>query len=536
MPAPALGGRGARTLPRWSGWAWSAIGVAALFVAITCWWLSRDLGVPSADAGSHLFAAVEYHDVLVRGDFGALWTQSGYYPPLTFLVGGLATLVGGVNVSAPVVGENLVYVTLLALGCYGAGRLLAGPRAGFLAVVFALGSPLLIEQFHVFMIDAPEAAMVAASVWLVLASERFSRAGVAAAAGLAVGLGLNSKEQYPLFVAGLLVVVLARGGWRNWRGLVAFGAVVLVVALPWYAINWHQLSFYARAGLANANLPPRGKPPLASVSNLGWYGWAILNGLLFAPLFAFAAIGVGHALATVVRARRLPAAARAAAVGCRPELLGGLLAGWLGITLTPHHDMRYTLPLIVYLAVLGTAWIVGLSRGLRLAASLALGVAVVATTLGATFGVGGQARILLAGHPIATDVSFGIPPPDQITVYADRDFVVAAPRRVADVPGFMRRLHAAGVTGVAWSPSDFRLGDTAADPQGMILLARFAHMAYAGAGEWDYHDPHHAFLLHRPLGAIAQPPCVALDDGTGLWAMLGHVPGERGARLWCPAA
>ncbi|HEX5145920.1 MAG TPA: glycosyltransferase family 39 protein [Conexibacter sp.] len=533
--APALRERAAGTGGRASGWGWAAIGLVGLFIAISCWWLSRDLGVPSADAGSHLFAAVEYHDVLVRGDVAALWTQSGYYPPLTFFVGGLATLVGGLDVSAPVVGENLVYVTLLAAGCYGTGRLLAGPQAGFLAVVFALGSPLLIEQFHVFMIDAPEAAMVAASVWLVLASARFERVGVAALAGLVVGLGLNSKEQYPLFVAGLLLVVLARGGWRNWRGLLAFGAVVLVVAAPWYAINWHQLGLYARAGLANANLPPRGKPPLASVSNLGWYLWAILNGLLFAPLFAFAAVGVGHALATLARARTLRAPLRAVAVGCRPELLGGLFAGWLGITLTPHHDMRYTMPLIVYLAALGTGWIAGLARGPRLAASLALGAAILATTLGATFGAGGQARVLLAGHPIATDVSFGIPAPDQITLYADHDFVVSAPRRGADVPRFMRRLHAAGVTGVAWVPSDFRLGDPAADPQGMILLARFAHMAYAGAGRWDYHDPDHVFLLHRPLSAVHQAPCVRLGDGTGLWALRGHVPGERGAALWCPA-
>lgn len=520
-----------RATVRWSGWAWAAIAAVVAFVAITCWWVSRDLGVPSADAGSHLFTTVAYHDLLAEGDIAGLWTRSGYYPPLTFVVGALASLIGGLNAGAPVVGQNVVYVSLLAAGCYGTGRLLAGPRAGFLAVAFALGSPLLIEQFHVFMIDAPEAAMVAVSVWLVLASERFARVGVAAAAGLAIGLGLNSKEQFPLFVAGLLLVVLVRGGWRNWRGIVALGGVVLVVAVPWYVINWDMLGEYAKAGLANANLPPRGKPPIASISNVGWYLWALLNGLLFAPLFAFAAVGVAHAVATIARARTVPGAV---AAGCRPELLGGLAVGWLAITLTPHHDMRYTMPLIVYLAVLGTVWIVGLARTPRRLATAALGIAVLATTLGASFGAGSEVRVLLAGKPVATDVSFGIPAPDQVTVYSDHDFVVSAPRRDDDVPGFMRRLRAAGATGVSWNPSDFVVGDVVADPQGMILLARFAGVTYLGTAPLR-HDPHHVLLLRRRLGAFPSPQCLTLPDHSGIWVAFGQPRGVGGLRLTCPA-
>ena len=42
---------------------------------------------------------------------------------------------------------NVVFVLLLALGCYNVGRLAFGQLAGVLAVVFALGSPLVIEEF-----------------------------------------------------------------------------------------------------------------------------------------------------------------------------------------------------------------------------------------------------------------------------------------------------------------------------------------------------------------------------------------------------
>jgi 4-amino-4-deoxy-L-arabinose transferase-like glycosyltransferase len=516
---------------RWSTSAWGAIALVVAFIAVTWWWVSRDLGVPSGDAASHLYTAVAYYELIANGDFAAFWTRSGYYPPLTFVVGGLGAFVGAVNVGAPVVAQNVVYVSLLAAGCYGTGRLVAGSRAGFLAVVFALGSPLLIEQFHVFMIDAPEAAMVALSVWLVLLSDRFARVGVASLAGLAVGLGFNSKEQFPLFLAGLLLVVLLRGGWRHWRGLIAFGGVAAVVALPWYAINWEVLDEYARAGLANANLPPRGKPPLVSVANLGWYLWATLNGLLFAPLCAFAAVGVGDALVKTVRAAR---ASFSASSGHRPELLGGLLGGWLAITLTPHHDMRYTMPLIVYLAVLGTAWIVALSRPARLLATAALALAVTATTLGATFGVGGDVKILLAGRPVVTNVILGIPPPKQITVYADHDFLVSAPRREVDMPGFMEALRAEGVTGLAWEQPQFPVRDTVADLQGLILLGRFAGLAFPEPGFWDYADPDHAFLIRRPSSGSAVPPCLTLADGSGIWVVRGQVPGGEPLRYFCP--
>ena len=96
-------------LPRTSGWAWGAIALVAMFTAITWWWLSRDRGVPFYDAASHLTTVVAYHDLLRSGDLGELLHRSGFYPPLTFLIGAAATFIGGLNASAPVIGENVVY-------------------------------------------------------------------------------------------------------------------------------------------------------------------------------------------------------------------------------------------------------------------------------------------------------------------------------------------------------------------------------------------------------------------------------------------
>jgi hypothetical protein len=534
---------------RWSGWAWGAIGVVAIFIAISWWWVSRDRAVPSADAASDLITVLAYHDRLLDGDLGRLLYESGYYPPLTFLTGAVATLIGGLNASAPIIGANLVYGSLIALGCYQTGRLVSGPLAGFLAVVFVLGSPLLIEQFHVFMIDAPEAALAAVAVWLILASRRFADVRLSAAAGVAVGAGLASKEQFPLFVAGLLVVVLLRErGWRNWRGIAVFAGVGVVIAAPWYVANLSDLGTYVTAAGGGVDLPARGKPPLLSIANAGWYLWAFVNGLLFTPLFLFAATGTARAVVAVVR-RPIERDASRPLGGLAPELLGGLFGGWLGLTLTRHHDMRYSMGLLVYLAVLGTAWIVTLRRPLRIGATVALGAAVIATTLGASFGVGGEARILLAGAPIVTDRSYGIPPPNQLTLYSDHDFVVSAPRRLDDIPGLFAAMRRDGVTGVAWDPSQGPSRDPVFDSQGILLLARFNAFETIDIGYtrfvtrdparpsrdgtvWNIADPDHVFI--RREQTLAGSPCVALSDGTYLYLTLGN-PFDGTGTPYCPS-
>lgn len=521
-----------RPLPL-SPWAWGAVAATATFVAITCWWLSRDLSTPSGDPGAHLLWANHVRDLLASGSFGEIVTVPQMYPPATYVVGGLAALVGGIGVRAPILGENLVYVPLLALGCYQTGRLAQDARAGFLAVVFALGTPLVIEQFHVFMLDAPQLAIVAVSVWLILASSRFSRVGVALLAGAAVGLGVLTKQTFPLYVVGLLAVVLARGGWRNWRGLVAFAGAALVVGAPWYAVNHSMLSLWTHEGWGGVQhigvlgVPPQETPPLVSFANLTWYGWATLNGVLFAPLTAFAAVGVVRSVQAARRQREV------VLNGFFPELVGGLAGGWLAITLMPHHDLRYGMPLLVFLAVLGTAWIGPLGRRARVVAMALLACAVAATTLGVGFGVGHEVRLRLTGHTPAFVRHRGLPPRDEVTLYADSAFRVSGPRREDDVLGFFKRLRREGVVHVSWTYADAPFDDRAFDLQGLSLFADMSAREFGRDPAWPGPNERNAVLVHRPLSApdrpSPEPPCLQLSDGTGVWVVLSS--GEA----FCPA-
>jgi uncharacterized membrane protein YsdA (DUF1294 family) len=500
--------------------AWGAIAIVVAFIAITRWWLSADQGVPYNDAAQHLFWALHVRDLFDGGRPEVVFDFPSFYPPATFLLGAAATYVGGMTVAAPIMAQNLVYVPLLALGCFQLGRTLAGPRAGLLAVVFALGAPFVIEQFHVFMLDAPQAALVALAAWLILASERFSRTGIAALAGLAVGVGIESKQLVPLYLAGLVVCVLARGGgWRNGRGIAAFVAVAAAVGSPWYVRQLalgHTEMLHAASigGDASAVAPgaayPPARPPLLSLDNAAWYFWATLNGLLFAPLFAFAVVGVGTAVARVRRAR--PQEDRTL------ELLCGLGGAWLALTLLPHKDMRYSLSLIVYLAVLGTAWLVRLPRRREAVAVALLALAIAAAQMGATFGLGPETARQLPGSRRA-DLGEGVPPRDRVVVYENHDYMVSGPVR-RDVPNLFKALHRAGALGVAWvdrvEPWDKNFEDT-----GLWVLARVANLpVVAQGGQLETPGPGQALLV-RAQGSVNGAPCLRLADGSGVWVMLG---------------
>jgi 4-amino-4-deoxy-L-arabinose transferase-like glycosyltransferase len=508
--------------PGWSAAAWSAIALTTAFVAIACWWVAVDRSVPGTEAGSHLGTALQYRDLLATGDLLGPFRAYAIHPPLVLVLGAVAELVGGIDVAPPVIAQNLVFVPLLALGCYHAAKLGYGTRAGALAVAFALGSPLLIEQFHVFMLDAPLAALVATSVWLILASERFERAGVAALAGAATGLGLLVKPQFPFYVAGLVAVVLLRDrGWRNGRGIAAFALAALAVGAPWYVAHAGTLGDLANAPVGSAEtgtLPPR-----LSLANLAWYGWGALGSLLFAPLSALLAIGVARAVATVRTGHRGAAAFER---DTAPELLGGLLGGWLFLLLTPVHVVRYALPLLVYLAVLGTAWIVRLEPRAQRVATAALALAVAATTLGIAFGVGGDVRLSLGSTISRTEAWAGVAPRNEIVVYSDHDFEVSGPQRGGRMLALMRALRRDGVTGVAWLQ---RQVTPAFEDQGLHAFASMARLS--APMPTDPLPPGVALLLHGPVGA-GPPPCVTLADDTGVWLRLERAGDAQ--PFYCP--
>jgi 4-amino-4-deoxy-L-arabinose transferase-like glycosyltransferase len=507
-----------------SGYAWGVIGVTTAFIALTCWWLTQDRSIPVYDAGGHLSRAFRFHDLLQGGHLSEPFTFTSVYPPLVHLVGALAAFIGGVNVASPIIGANVIFVPLLTLGCYQTGRLLFGPLAGLLAAVFVLGSPLLIAQFHVFMLDAPETAVVAVSMWLILASEDFSRVHVAAWAGLAVGCGLLIKETSAFFIAGIVLVALARGGWRRRRGLVAFFATALVVGAPWYLYHLSKLRDIASIA-SGAGSPAGNVPPTLSIANLTWYFWSALNSLLYAPLVIFVVVGAIWMISAVPHDRITK--------GPGMEFLVGGLVAWLANTLAHNHDLRYNMPLLPYLAVIGTGWIVYVSRRVRVAAIGVLALAVAANTLGTTFGVGKEVSTALVSSPAHTAAR-----PDRIVWYSNAGYLVAGPQRDGDVLGLLRALRRRGVRQVTFRfikerEDVFGPGPSHFSTSGLLALSLIAHLDTSPHTELVRTGPQVVALIHRRITSSAPPPCTRLSNGTGVYVLRLN-PAVHRLSLYCP--
>lgn len=128
------------------------------------------------------------------------------------------------------------------------------------------------------------------------------------------------------------------------------------------------------------------------------------------------------------------------------------------------------MPLLAYLAVIGTGWIVCLQRPARLFAIAVLSVAVAANTLGVSFGDGHAASGALVSSPRETPQKS-----DRVEIFTTTGFLSGAPKRDGDVPGLLEALHREGVRTVSRGLSQTRGPEFSFE--GLNPLAEAAHLS-----------------------------------------------------------
>jgi hypothetical protein len=429
-----------------------------------------------------------------------------------YLAASLGALVGKLNIDSLVGGQDAFFIPALAIGCYGAATVTYGRLAGVLAAVFALGAPMAVSAFHMFLIDTTETAMVAVSIWAILATHRFSRTGVSALAGLAFGFGMLAKQNFPLFVVGLLAIVLLRGGWRHWRGILLFVVVAAAVSATWY---WSEVSRTidlirgaSTPGLATAGAASASADRWAA-KNLGYYAWNFFNVSVLAPLM-FAAIG--GAIALLVRWFRTRSRA-----DVTPELVVGVLVSYAALTWISLKDPRYALPMLPYLAVLGAGWVPLLRRRWRTAAAAALSAVAVFNVVMTVWGGGTIPHIFIKGAP-------GNSQGRQLTFWLPQGWIAGRPETSSAIVDVMRAAHADGAQGVAFDPG---ANQSRFNHPGLDILSREAQVPIAYP--FDPNNRREVVISNRNPPLAQHKPCGMLSEGTGIYLTKGSddIPFEQ---------
>jgi hypothetical protein len=412
---------------------------ALCFLAITYWWLRVDTRPPDNDATRHLGYAWSYFEDMQNGDPWSWFTDfdPGFaYPPLVHLVGALSLLpAGDLDVEKPIFGMNVFFVPMLVAGTYGVGSIAGDRRTGLLAVLVALATPMVISLFHAFMIDGALAAVLALTAWLILRSNRFASPWWSAAAGAATGLGLMTKSPFVFFIAGLIVAVLVRGGWRQWRGLLIFVVLAAAIALPWHIDHFDELRSHTEQVAAFESPSPQVDdspyPDRWTFENFVWYGWSALNVQAYLPLMLVFLTGLAVSTRRLVREWRARGFRRGPdPSNVMPELLAGGIVGYLGISYLGLDDPRYSLPCLVYCAVIATAWLASAKRAVFITASAVIVAILALNTAIISFGWGSgdPQRITLFNSDSGTQIHRG-----EVTLIGP-GYISGPPDRGADLP------------------------------------------------------------------------------------------------------
>ncbi len=497
-----------RAFARLEPYAASALGAGALAAVLCVWWALTDTWVFTGDPAKHFLIVLQDYHQLQAHDWLAPYTTSRMpdYGPITHLVGVLGFLVhGGPSIDAALIAIDLVFVPVLAYALFRGGAVVGGRRAGLVACLFVLGAPIVISQMHQVMVDVPLTAMVALTTWLLLASGDFADRRYAVAAGVAAGAGFLVKDTTLIYLVGLVAVMLVRGGRRHPANVALAGGAFLVLAAPWFVVHFAaQQELLNGAGtIADGTTSDRS---IWTLQNFAWYGWALVNFQLLLPLTLVLLAALGVLARDVVRRRPLPRYA--------PELLAAAVVGYVLQAVFLTQDMRYTMPCLVFAALL----VAGTLRARAVLWIVAAAFAV--NTIAVTFGPGSRAAISLPGADTHNVLA------RQFTLYSPDGYAgAAAPERSVDYVGLFTALRRDGARRFAMDPHS---EDVPEFPHSLLTTLADNIGGLRPVAPRDLRRGDALLVAHIPLPREPRP-CMTTPEGRGVWV----VRGARGA-FTCP--
>ncbi len=243
-------------------------------------WLAVNSKPPLDDEAIHLISAVKYLDILKHPSLdmvGRLLHVDILYPPLfPFVAALIAAVSGHVNTVAFVM-TNAIFLAVTLFCMYFIGLKMKNKWSGILAGSLLMIYPLFFNLSRMFMIEIPLVCMVTLCITLLLYARNFKTRYTCLWAGVIFGLGLLTKQTFPLFIVGPAAFFFIEGfsGFKPKEENKIFNFVLFIiigigVALPWYATDFQIKYAGALTSISDASLVPY-KLSVFSLTSFGYY-------------------------------------------------------------------------------------------------------------------------------------------------------------------------------------------------------------------------------------------------------------------------
>jgi 4-amino-4-deoxy-L-arabinose transferase-like glycosyltransferase len=211
---------GSATGGRPEGWfarlaPWLLIGGLVVFHAVNNWlWLDKNVTLTGWDRPRHLAQSITYARMLspitLRSLFDVMVWDSIRPPLFPASASILYWLFGWSSDVATMV--NVIYMAILLAATYGIGKRWGGRWLGMASVALLACFPMFYAMSRYFYLEFGLTALVALSVFLLLATDCFQRRGLSLLFGLSLGLGLLTKRTFAVFVVGPVIVAILASG------------------------------------------------------------------------------------------------------------------------------------------------------------------------------------------------------------------------------------------------------------------------------------------------------------------------------------
>lgn len=222
---------------------------AALFVQL--YWFSLDNRVPSMDEAGHILNGMQYADLLHHfRPWKADWLHqflsiNPFYPPAVYIFDGALKLVFGAHRVSDII-CFMSYLTILLGAVYGiTWKLTKSLRASAFAAAVLYFYPQIQHLSHVYMLDLPLVAMVAAGLFALMWWQENPNWKRTVATGIVVSLACFTKQLGAAYLLPACVYLLITVNPRAKLSLVWVGIITSAIMLPWLIVNLAWIKQYA---------------------------------------------------------------------------------------------------------------------------------------------------------------------------------------------------------------------------------------------------------------------------------------------------